>query len=35
MCCTFALWRVLAAISKYVDLIDGSIRLEELLQLLL
>lgn len=32
---TFALWRVLAAVSEYVDLIDGSVRLEQLLQLLL
>lgn len=34
-CRTFALWRVLAAISEYVDLIDGSVRLKQLLQLLL
>ena len=33
--CTFALWRVLAAVSEDVDLVDGSVRLEQLLQLLL
>lgn len=32
---TFALWRVLAAVSEDVDLVDGSVRLEKLLQLLL
>lgn len=32
---TFALWRVLAAIPEDVDLVDSSIRLEQLLQLLL
>lgn len=32
---TFALWRVLAAVSEYVDLIDRSVGLKQLLQLLL
>lgn len=32
---TFALWRVLAAVSEDVDLVDGSVRLKQLLQLLL
>lgn len=32
---TFALWRVLAAVSEDVDLVYGSVRLEQLLQLLL
>lgn len=32
---TFALWRVLAAVSEDVDLVDSSVRLKQLLQLLL
>lgn len=32
---TFTLWRILAAVSEDVDLVDGSVRLKQLLQLLL
>lgn len=35
MLCTFALWGVLAAVPEDVDLVDGAVRLKQLLQLLL